>query len=112
MRMAEPSSGMIDTAGENCITRLDGAVGARRTTQSKTTSANPIAVTESVCEWRPSTAASSLCGYSATREQAMADFKRAVLKRLGRAKQSRNQSAQSRQVSVSAAKPTVPSTAS
>ena len=46
MRMAEPSSGMIDTAGENCITRLDGAVGARRTTQSKTASANPIAVTE------------------------------------------------------------------
>ena len=72
MRMAEPSSGMIDTAGENCITRLDGAVGARRTTQSKTASANPIAVTESVCEWRP----------SATPEQAMADFKRQWLSAL------------------------------
>jgi hypothetical protein len=47
--MAEPSSGMIDTAGENGITRLDGAVGVRRTTQSKTASANPIADTEFVC---------------------------------------------------------------
>jgi len=48
MRMAEPSSGMIDTAGENCITRLDGAVGVRRTTQSKTAFANLIAATEFV----------------------------------------------------------------
>lgn len=48
MPMAEPSSGMIDTAGENCITRLDGAVGVRRTTQSKTAFANLIAATEFV----------------------------------------------------------------
>ena len=48
MHMAEPSSGMIDTAGENCITRLDEAVGVRRTTQSKTAFANLIAATEFV----------------------------------------------------------------
>ena len=76
MRMAEPSMGMIDTAGEKCITRLDGAVGARRNTQSRTASANPITVTESDSRVEAvTTAASSFCGYSATREQAMADFK-------------------------------------
>jgi hypothetical protein len=42
--------GLIDTAGENCITRLDEAVGVRRTTQSKTAFANLIAATEFVCE--------------------------------------------------------------
>jgi hypothetical protein len=44
--MAEPLSDVIHTAGKNCITRLDGAVGARRATQSKTVSANGIADTE------------------------------------------------------------------
>ena len=46
MPMAEPSSDKIDTADKNCITRLDGAVDARGTTQSKTVSANLIADTE------------------------------------------------------------------
>ncbi|MGA8749941.1 MAG: hypothetical protein WB563_14225 [Pseudolabrys sp.] len=41
-----PSSDEIDTADKNCITRLDGAVDARGTTQSKTVSANLIADTE------------------------------------------------------------------
>ena len=50
MHMVEPSSGMTDTAGENCITRSDGVVGVRRTTQSKTAFANLIAATEFVCE--------------------------------------------------------------
>ena len=112
MRMAEPSSGMIDTAGENCITRLDGAVGARRTTQSKTASANPIAVTESVCEWRPYHCGLFVLRLFSDTRASDGGFQGAVVKRLGRAKQSRNQSAQSRQVSVSATKPTVPSTAS
>jgi hypothetical protein len=44
--MAEPSSDVIHTAGNNCITRLDGAVGARGATQFKTESANRIADTE------------------------------------------------------------------
>ena len=46
MPIAEPSSDKIDTADKNCITRLDGAVDARGTTQSKTVSANLIADTE------------------------------------------------------------------
>jgi hypothetical protein len=43
---AEPSSDKTNTAGQNCITRLDGAVGARGTTQSKTASANRTVATE------------------------------------------------------------------
>ena len=40
--MAEPSSGTTDSVGQNGITRLDGAVGAHGTTQSKMDSANRI----------------------------------------------------------------------
>src|SRR5262249_61081240 len=59
MDMAEPSSDITHSEGKNCGTRLDGAVGAREATQSRTVAANCIAGTEIYLRvrgrrsWRP-----------------------------------------------------------
>ncbi len=57
---AEPSSDMTYTADKNCITPLDGAVGAHGITRSKMGSANRIVASEIHLESRPPKLAASL----------------------------------------------------